>query len=174
MQAIVVAAPTGRILDLRTKLDEWAAFSTGGELLTKGGKQRWFNYPCPWTSHERLRTYMDQRSVAADHILSRGANRDAEVKKRPTKIENPHRLIVDHAIPIKVLHDIIVSDTSLCDLSSLEDFLRVCFKRGVITKVEDGLLNKAGLKQSMPRDWQHLRDSPYARYEQAQIEMLTS
>jgi hypothetical protein len=174
LQALVRLAPTGRIPDLRTKLDEWAAFRVGGGLLTSGGKQRWFNYPCPVREAARLKRYMDWVSPAARVILDRGESGDRSVSKPPRGTPDPNRLVVDHTIPIRVLREAISSDRSLWQVPEIESFLLRYFIRSVITKSEDRQLEAKvpgggrSLRQRMPTG-ALFADEPFARYRAAGI-----
>lgn len=176
LRAIIDHAPSGRITDLRTKLDEWKAFRDRGGLVTRGGRQRWFNNPCPWKEFARLRAHMDWITPKAETVLARGDRRDPLVRKPKRGEPAPHRLIVEHAVPIKVLHDLIVGDTALWQIEPLEEFLLANFKRGVLTSDEDALLNQlvAGesrsLRQRMPTGWSVNENDPYARYRAVGLE----
>lgn len=159
LRAIVANAPSGRVPHLRTKLDEWKAFRDQGGLVTRGGRQRWFNNPCPWKEFARLRAHMDWITPKAEAVLAHGEQRNPLVRKPKRGEPAPHRLIVEYAVPIKVLHDLIVGDTALWQIEPLEAFLLANFKRGVLTSDEDTLLNRivAGesrsLRQRMPTGW---------------------
>lgn len=170
LESMVRGARTGRIPDLRTKLDEWKAFRDRGGLLTRGGRQRWFNNPCPWREFARLRAHMDWITPRAEHILALGEQRDLSVRKPKRGKPAPFRLIVEHAVPVKVIHDHIVSQSKLWDVGSLEAFLLSHFKRGVLTSDEDALLNRPilgeskSLRQRMPTGWTVDHLDPFARY----------
>lgn len=170
LRAIADQAPSGRIPDLRTKLDEWKAFRDQGGLVTRGGRQRWFNNPCPWKEFARLRAHMEWITPNAEAVLARGEQRDPLVRKPKRGEPAPHRLIVEHAVPIKVLHDLIIRDTALWQIEPLEEFLLANFKRGVLTSDEDALLNQPvvgesrSLRQRMPTGWSINDNDPFARY----------
>lgn len=170
LRAIISHAPTGRIPDLRTKLDEWKAFRDRGGLVTRGGRQRWFNNPCPWKEFARLRVHMDWITPNAEEVLALGERRDPRVRKPKRGEPAPYRLIVEHAVPIKVLHDLIVGSSTLWRMEPLEEFLLGNFKRGVLTSDEDALLNRVvvgeptSLRQRMPTGWSINDNEPYARY----------
>jgi hypothetical protein len=161
---------------LRTYLDEWAAFETGGALLTSGMNQVWLNNPCAISKGALLLEYMDRFSPAARAICERGARGDAAVKKPKSGEPAPYRLMVDHSIPVAVLGREIKRSTQLDTLVSLRDFLLSNFRRAVITFAEDALLNRPQrpdekpLKQRMPEGWV-FGDDPYARYRVAGIEI---
>jgi hypothetical protein len=164
LRAICMEAATGKINDLRTKLDEWKAFAIGGDLVTYPGlRQRWLNNPCPWQHHARLRRYMDWVTPESLDILRRGEQRDPTVRKPKQGLPAPFRIIVEHAVPIRVIREIILADQQLWNPVALEPFLNTWFRRGVLTKAEDDRLNDAGLKQQMPPGWK-LGDDPFARY----------
>lgn len=154
---------------LRTHLDEWAAYEFGGHLLTPGGRQRWFNNPCPWKEWHRLVTHMDWITPDAAHVLRRGMDRDPAVKKPKNGEPAPFRLIVEHAVPVKVIGRAVRDDTSLWQADRLRGFLRHHFKRGVLTKAEDDVLRQkvageaTSLRQRMPTGWCPGGD-PFARY----------
>ena len=103
-------------------------------------------------------------------VLTLGEQRDPRVRKPKRGDPAPYRLIVEHAVPIKVLHDLIVGDTALWQFGPLEEFLLANFKRGVLTSDEDALLNQQvvgesrSLRQRMPTGWSVNNGDPYARY----------
>jgi len=77
------------VKNLRRFLDGWHAYSKGGSLLTRGGNVRLLNNPdCSKPIVRKCLEDMDFISVDARNVL----NGKAE-----------HRLIVEHAIPIKVI-----------------------------------------------------------------------
>ncbi|QEH81137.1 hypothetical protein EIK56_24855 [Sphingomonas sp. C8-2] len=159
----------GPVGSMRTHLDEWAAYFYGGGLLTRGCRQRWFNNPCPWKEAQRLFDHMDWITPAAAAILKRGLMRDLAVKKTKGGISSPFRLIVDHAVPVKVLRDTIGANPALWYREPLEKFLCQHFRRGVLTIDEDARLssrysgNQWSLKARMPSGWK-LGSDPFARY----------
>jgi hypothetical protein len=165
LAAICHEAATGKIQDMRTKLDEWKAFVVGGSLVGPPPRlrQRWLNNPCPWEHHDRLRKHMDWITPLALQILQRGEQKDPAVKKPKKGRPAPYRLIVEHAVPVRVLRELILADRALWEREPLERFLERWFRRGVLTKDEDDLLNAAGLRQDMPAGWR-LGDDPFARY----------
>lgn len=155
--------------NLRTHLDEWAAYELGGELLTRGGRQRWFNNPCPVKEGRRLLRFMDRHSLAAEHICLRGEKGDPAVKKPAHGEPAPFRILVDHSIPIKVLGAEIRQNNDLKQMKNLRQFLRDNFRRTVITFEENKRLDKV-YKQTMPSGWT-FGDDPFARYAAAGIEL---
>jgi hypothetical protein len=165
----VVRFAQSRQGSLRTHLDEWAAYEFGGELLTRGGRQRWFNNPCPWTEWRRLTTHMDWITPEAALVLRRGMDRDPAVKKPRRGQPAPYRVIVEHAVPVKVIGETVSNQSSLWQPDRLREFLRHHFKRGVLTSAEDARLNEQGLRQRMPPGWQAGGD-PFARYNAVRLQ----
>jgi hypothetical protein len=171
LNSIIIYAATGEG-HLRTLLDEWAAYEYGGGLLTRGGKQRWFNNSCPWTEWERLARHMDWITPAAAEVLRRGKERHPEVKKPAGGEPAPFRIIVDHAVPVKVIGEAVRLDGTLMRADRLREFLHHHFKRGVLMKTEDDVLSRTPaekartLRDAMPHGWQAGGD-PFARYKAA-------
>jgi hypothetical protein len=157
----VIRCAAGEDLRLRTLLDEWAAFTEGNDLVTRNGRQRWLNYPCPHEHGDRLLKHMDWITPRAKAVLEGGRAKLPDYKKRPGRPDWEHRLIVDHAVPIKVLKEELRRREDWTIASVLE-FLAQFYKRGVILKVEDQLLDDAGLKERMPEGWD--RRDPFSRY----------
>lgn len=155
--------------NLRTHLDEWAAFEVGGELLTRGGRQRWLNNPCPIAEGARLLEYMDRHSVAAKKICKRGVQKDKAVKKPKRGDPAPFRIIVDHTIPVRVLGAEIRRNTDLHSYAALSEFLRKTYRRTVLTWAENKVLDSQ-FRSSMPPGWE-FGDDPYARYMAVGIEL---
>ena len=113
---------------------------------------------------------MDWITPSAERVLGLGERRDPRVRKPKRGDAAPYRLIVEHAVPVKVLHDLIVGDSTLWKIEPLEEFLLANFKRGVLTSGEDALLNRVvvgesrSLRQRMPTGWSVNDNNPYARY----------
>ena len=78
-------------------------------------------------------------------------------------VDSPYRLIVEHAVPLRVLRDVIQADSALWQVERLRHFLLANYRRGVLLKEEDRRLDQAGLKQVMPKTWAP-GDDPFARY----------
>jgi hypothetical protein len=179
LKAICVYAETGQG-HLRTLLDEWAAFFVGGDLLTPSGRQRWFNFPCPWKECHRLFQYMNWITPQAAAILRAGALRQPTHRK-PTDVEErrsfPYRLIVEHAVPVAEISRELRRDSGLRRADRAERFLRHHYRRGVLTHAENALLERAvpaygaSLRDRMPTGWKPWGD-PYARYRAVGIDRL--
>lgn len=153
----------GDLLQLRTYLDEWAAYDVGGDLLNGGGRQRWFNNPCPLKWGDVLQRHMDWVSREAANILERGKNGDTSVQKPPAGQPAPYRIVVDHSVPIATIRTLLRSSPEIRSPAAVETFVRHHYKRGVITKREDDRLRAAHLGWAMPDGWQPWGD-PFARY----------
>jgi len=135
---------------IRTFVDEWFAYHRGGVFLNRNGAPRWFNNPNPVTQREAL-SQMHFVSDAAQEVLDG---------------ESDSRLIKEHAVPVKVLKNL------LCRIEEpthekVEECLLANYKLGVLTKTEDLLLNSMKLSSSMPLDWDG--SNVWARYEVAGI-----
>lgn len=134
----------------RTFVDNWFAYSHGNHMLNSKGRPKWFNNPDPIKEREAL---LSMHFVSAD-------------AKKVLNGELEDRLVKDHAIPIRVLRELIheMPDQSI---SSIKTFLMENYRLGVVTKSEDKRLNKNGLRSVMPKDWDKLNWK--ARYDTAEI-----
>lgn len=151
--------------NLRHFLDPWWSFTQGGPFIHFNGKGRYVQHtldnPCPIAHHDRLLN-LRWISVPAVGVLQRG------IRKKDRKhgdLEN--RLVVEHAVPFKVIASELFSRDKEWDAPSLEKFLLHHYQRALLTKEEDKLLNEnrggISLRSEMPDDWK-LWDDPFARY----------
>ncbi|MCP4122776.1 MAG: hypothetical protein GY751_13570 [Bacteroidetes bacterium] len=134
----------------RTFIDNWYGFHEGGEMLSKGGRPKWFNNPD---------THKIGPVLSSMHFVSQKA-------RSVLSGQSNSRLVKDHAIPVVILRQMISSH----DPKSIElvrEFLLRNYRLGVITKEEDNDLNSKGLKSTMPTDWNGTNWK--ARYEFAGI-----
>lgn len=133
----------------------------------------WLNNPC---------ASKDKAPLEAQNWISNGARKaldSGRLKKEfsaystaPRK-EWPadyleSRLIVDHAVPIKVLREILFREENREFYScpeNLRDFLRSHVKHAVLTGAENKRLDAKGLKSAMPAGANWFGINPYARYE---------
>lgn len=159
--------------DLRTHLDEWAAFEIGGDLLKRTGAQRWLNNPCPLKEGSRLLQYVDWVSPEAQAILERGVGGDKAVSKSKNGPASPYRIIVEHVVPVRAIGDMLTRQYAGATKDDLSAFLRHHFVRAVLTKAQDERLNRVSsgatgwtLKDSMPEGWRKGGD-PFDRYRAA-------
>ncbi|GAN80080.1 hypothetical protein Aam_036_002 [Acidocella aminolytica 101 = DSM 11237] len=114
---------------------------------------------------------LDFISGGAADILSY-ARQDPDGYDRLYKVRDTNvRLMVDHAVPIGVMADMlfdsasaVVSDLALADISA---HLERWYRLGLVSHAENGRLNAAGLASRMPPDWD--RVDPFARYQVAGI-----
>jgi len=126
------------VKNLRRFLDGWHAYSKGGSLLTRGGNVRLLNNPdCSKPIVRKCLEDMDFISVDARNVL----NGKAE-----------HRLIVEHAIPIKVIRKKLKTMSSPT-LLEIQECLKKHYRIGLLTKEEDNKINARGLNSSMPKGW---------------------
>lgn len=81
------------------------------------------------------------------------------------------RLIIDHAVPIRLLREELFREKMKEEYScrdQLEKFLHHHVRHAVLTAAENERLDKIGLKSNMPNnDW--LWKDPYARYKHLEI-----
>lgn len=93
------------------------------------------------------------------------------------KLKEKQRLVRDHAVPIDAIVNLLIaknepsvpciqSKETISMRIELESYLRVV----VVTKAEDNLLTRSGLKSIMPEGWPE-EGSPYARYREVGIEI---
>ena len=78
------------------------------------------------------------------------------------------RLMVDHAIPLRVLRQTMFEDPGLRSPESLQTFLLQNYRLGVVTFEENARLSSLRLVSAMPSDWSGA--DPFARYVAAGIE----
>lgn len=77
------------------------------------------------------------------------------------------QLIKDHAMPVKVISELLKQDDCPSE-ESVEKLLLNFYKLGVLTQEEDKVLNQLSLKSAMPNDWDGI--NVFARYEEAGIQ----
>lgn len=152
----------------RTFIDNWYAFETGTGHLTKGERPIWFNNPCAKTHNSALRAMHFQSVSAAAVIEFAGTDPRRYLEARQAK-DTAVRLMVDHAIPLRVLVQLL-SAAAKGEPPSRENIrahLRRWYRLGVITAAEDARLNQRGLRSAMPASWDG--KDLYARYAEAGI-----
>jgi hypothetical protein len=164
---ILVAIEAGdHAAPFRDFLDNWYAYEVGTGHLTSGGRPIWFNNPGAHRHHAAL-SRMHFISRGAAEILARSTSDRAGYVEMWTKKDPAHRLMVDHAVPIGVLRRTMFEDEALRSPAAIGAFLGRYFRLGVLTSSEDQTLNRMGLRDTMPADWD--RSSVFARYQAADI-----
>ncbi len=136
---------------LRTFLDTWFAYETGGPFLNRAGTPIWLNKPCPIKHRAAL--------LAADWISD---SAQSAIDNERTDVH----LVKDHILPVRVIRERLF-ERQFTDRDELLAFLRRWYRIGIITKVEDVLLNQRGLNRSMPPQWD--QSSTFERYRYADI-----
>lgn len=149
----------------RTFLDNWYAYEVGGGHLTRGGRPIWFNNPCAVT-HQAALASMHFRSEAAARVLAQASVDPAAYRRRRAEDGLSVRLMVDHAVPLRVLVQAMFDDPTLRTREALRRHLLDNYRLGVITSEEDAILRHHGLTSAMPNPW---CGSPFARYTHARI-----
>ena len=136
---------------IRTFVDDWFAYQMGGPFLSKFGRPLWFNKPCPKKKKEALLKM---------HFISERA-------KKVIDNEGGADLKKEHAIPVKVLRDLML-EIKNPTTSNVKQFLLKHYKLGVLTASEDKKLREAGLQSKMPEGWDGV--DMFARYSFVGIE----
>lgn len=83
-------------------------------------------------------------------------------------LQNKH-LIHEHLVPRKVLMNKLFSEV-IPDKQNIFEFLDTYCVGVVVTKDEDNMLNKIGLRSEMPSDWDN--KDPWARYKKVAIKVV--
>ena len=135
---------------IRTFVDDWFAYHTGGPFLNRAGRPRWFNRPCPIKNKEALLS-MHYISEQAEKVIKNGAG---------------DSLIKEHAVPVRVLRTLF-DEMKSPTISEVEKFLLRHYRLGVLTTSDNRLLKEAGLNSSMPKNWDGV--DMFARYNSAEI-----
>ncbi|MDD2721146.1 MAG: hypothetical protein PHH47_07560 [Gallionella sp.] len=81
-------------------------------------------------------------------------------------------LIAEHVVPVSVLNQLIVELPNQ-SVREIAEILRRYVIRAVITREEDDELKAAGLRMSMPKEWDETdRSNPFARYDAVKIRLV--
>ncbi|MEG8038756.1 hypothetical protein QP166_05115 [Sphingomonas sp. LR60] len=174
---LLILRVNDRGANLRDFLDPWWSFNKGEPFIggRKNGNlsQRTLNNPCACgcgnidkSLGNRL-LYLDWISVGAQKALSR------RVCKNKIEQRDPHdRLIVEHSVPFAYIVNTLFAARETWDRNSLHQFLIANFKRALITREEDALLdgyqNGRSLTANMPIGW-NVGSDPYSRYQERGI-----
>jgi hypothetical protein len=137
---------------LRCFIDNWFAYHKKGPFLSKNNKPVWFNKPNPVKSKDALLSM---------HFIS---------KKAFEVIKNQNldvRLIKEHSIPVSIIYDLLL-EQDFNNENDIEIFLLKYYRLGVLTKDEDNVLAKEGLKKKMPENW-NMQMNVFYRYEKVGI-----
>lgn len=149
---LVMATAMGDIAaPFRTFMDSWFAYHVGGPLLNASSRPHWLNNPCPIRHRDALLT---AHWVSANAALTLAGVRS-------------DRLVKDHAVPVSVLRDQMMSEPP-ATLEAAREFMIRNYRIGIMTVGEDDALTAAGLRSRMPSGWKP-GDSPFARYDAAGI-----
>lgn len=134
----------------RSFLDPWYAYTFGGPFLGSGTPV-WPNKPCPVKNRDLL--------LAADWIST--------AAKSAIETQTVTRLMLDHSVPVAELIKR-MKERRFQTPGEVDGFLRLWYRRGVITKTEDDLLNTKW-KSEMPDGWAWVPGSEFERYQRAGI-----
>ena len=121
-----------------------------------------------------LRNQIAKYSLANDYYFSTQFTLDQvkkmnlDVTKRSIKTKK-NKITYEHPIPSKVVFDLILkakSEIEITDILKKTDYIVI------LSHYEDEKLRAKGLISSMPEGWSY-GDNVFARYEKANIEVLT-
>ena len=121
-----------------------------------------------------LRNQIAKYSLANDYYFSTQFTLDQvkkmnlDVTKRSVKTKK-NKITYEHPIPSKVVFDLILkakSEIEIIDILKKTDYIVI------LSHYEDEKLRAKGLISSMPEGWRY-GDNVFARYEKANIEVLT-
>ncbi len=114
---------------------------------------------------------LDFISVEAAEILRQSKHDPAEYDRRHRDRDASIRLIVDHAVPIGVMADMLFDSHSRDKVELSRDYTRShlvkWYRLGLISHAENSRLDVSGLRSRMPSDWDWT--DPFARYRAAGI-----
>lgn len=163
---LIAVDANDRSAPFRDFLDNWYAYENAGGHLTSGGRPVWFNNPCA-RRHQRALSDMHFVSREAGAILASARDEAGRYADLRNGKDATIRLMVDHAIPLRVLRHMLFDDPALRSIDALRAFLQAHYRLGVLTFDENARLNSLGLVSAMPSDWNG-RDV-FARYAVAGI-----
>jgi hypothetical protein len=135
----------------RTFFDNWFAHTQGGCHLTAGERPIWLNNPCA-ISKRPILSRLAFISPAAQALLDRAPTDLAYRPLGKGRTENTYQLVVDHAVPVSALREMLWELSSF-NIQELQSFLSRWYRLGVITAGEDRQLRQRGLTKSMPKAW---------------------
>ena len=153
----------------RDFLDNWNAYRTEeNHHRSRGDRVRWFNNPSARTRREMLES-LDFCSRGAAEIMAYAAADPGGYEQRHKARDHHYRLVVDHAVPISLMVDMLFSPRKReeieLDRCGIEAHLKRFYRLGLISHADDAKLRAAGLNAKMPDDWG--RTDPFARYRAA-------
>ncbi len=175
---LIILEANDRGASLRDFLDPWWSFMRGDPFINgvEHYSQRTMNNPCPCCEHRERLPRLDFVSAGAAAALER---RVCKYKSRQGGNDTraaEDRLIVDHSVPLAQICVALFDQRATWTLPSLQQFLQHHYKRGLLTRAEDNLLNERregqSLSSKMPPGWS-LGGDPFARYRARGIEAHT-
>lgn len=85
-----------------------------------------------------------------------------------------NQLVHEHIIPRKLMYErLFNADPAWTKWEEIKEFLTIYCVAVVVTKAEDTLLNKEGLRQKMPSDpWVFSQAERFGRYERVGVEVV--
>lgn len=170
----IAVAADDRGAPFRDFFDNWNAFrSETDHHRSRGDRPRWFNNPSA-TKRMAMLESLDFVSAGAAGILSFARQESASYNRLYRARDTNVRLMVDHAVPIGVMADLLfdsaIGPASELSLAGIRAHLERWYRLGLLSHAENGRLNAAGLASRMPLNWD--RVDPFARYRAAGIAAL--
>ena len=151
----------------RDFVDNWAAFASKADHhRSTGDRVVWFNNPDAIRRRAMLLS-LPFRSTGADAILRDAAAHPDGYRERRKARDKAVKLIVDHAVPLRVMIEPLFEVTADLSRSSIRNHLERRYYLGLLTNDEDVRLNRLGLRARMPVHWNG--NDLTARYREAGI-----
>ncbi len=150
----------------RDFLDNWYAHHVGEGHLTAAGRPIWFNNPCA-AKHQSALSKMHFVSKNAAAILAQAKTSRLKFIGLRSQKDQTVRLMVDHAVPISLMCQMMFKDAKIRSVGAIQTFLLHFYRLGVLTYEEDQRLNRLGLQRKMPDNWD--KNDIFARYHAAAI-----
>ena len=140
----------------RSLLDSIAAFQIGPIAFTKSGFAQWLNKGDLIRHNKRALVNAIPQSPNAQKALSVFSDTD---------LDNSIHLVCEHVVPINVITTILKNtkaENGPLDAQKILDIHKSFYRRCIVTKGEDNILNRNKLNRNMPKDWDG--KDVYARY----------
>jgi hypothetical protein len=161
----VEAGDTGA--PFRDFVDNWAAFAAeAGHHRRASDRVIWFNNPDAIGRRAMLLS-LPFRSAGADAILRYAAEQPNEYRERRKAKDKAVKLIVDHAVPIRVMVGQLFVAGAELSRDGIRRHLDRLYCLGLLTDAEDVRLNCCRLRSCMPAEWDG--NDLTARYREAGI-----
>jgi len=151
LEHILIELNHNRGEHMRHFIDQWFCYKNG--YITKSGKAKWSEI-----------TFNEYNSKGVLELLKQYN------KEELKKMKSSDRLFVEkeHVVPLKIITQELLLKPRLETIEQIENVLKKNVLYATITKKEDAILNKMGLRQQMPKNYYDPEDklyrNPFARY----------